>query len=188
MNGLARVAVGMLGLLLVTAVRAAYPQIYAGDSAAGVIYHDVPAGQATTVGDLTICLDRAGTVTIERVESREAFGGLQLEQYGALPMNDPKLLGFTDKHAPIADLVPGFTQARHLEGTCPDMSGSTTASPSAKPYLLLLQYTRPTDQSAGNSGIVIWYRSAGAVRSIFVDWWILLCDPQDKATPRCQGT
>ncbi|MFU8870991.1 hypothetical protein [Micromonospora sp. SL4-19] len=165
-----------------------YPRLYAGDDVrAGVIYRDVVPNQSTTVSDLVVCVDRPGKVEVTRIESREAFGGLKLEQFAAMPTREARASGFGEGHKAITELGGDVTKPLVLIGQCPDPD-KPADPPTTRHYSLLLQYARPSTQTAGNQGIVIWYTSAGREHSLFVDWEILLCDRSDTTTPDCPAS
>ncbi|MFJ8580310.1 hypothetical protein [Micromonospora sp. NPDC093277] len=183
LTGVALSACGLIG-----GAAADYPHLYAGDDArAGVIYDDVAPNQSTTVSDLVVCVDRPGKVEVTRVESREAFGGLELEQFAAMPTHEARASGFGEGHKAITEYGAQITKPLVLNGRCPDPD-KPDDSPITRYYSLLLQYARPGTQTAGNHGIVIWYTSAGREHSLFVEWEVLLCDKSDTTTEDCPAS
>jgi hypothetical protein len=162
-----------------------YPRLHtgiSGDGTAGVIYHDVAPGQPTTLGgDFDLCVDGEGTIQIERIESRDPFGGLRLDAFAVAPVGGQE---FTSQHRSIAEIGHPVTVDATLEGSCVyDDDGDVTAG--SRLYTLLLQFSRPGAQSAGNHGITIWYRSDGRTRSATANYEVALCQPGDNTTREC---
>jgi hypothetical protein len=102
------------------------PRLWAGNGdAAGIVYDDLAPNQPTTVGDLGVCVDRVGSVEIEKIESEEAFGRLRLEQFGVVPTTD--IQGDKEGHRAIADYGINVHRPVVLEGPSPRRSAELKA-------------------------------------------------------------
>ena len=184
--GLARCVVAVMLVAGVTACEADSdpndPRIVAPpDLDAGVALKNTTPQRPYVFRDLTICLDRSGEVTVESVESKDTFGDLTLDAFALVPaqqafqMDQTKSISEQGKEAGRGVLA--FVCSTNLA-----ISQVTAASP---PIALVLQYSRPTDTSAGNHGITVHYTSGGHKYSTFLKYTAILCAPGDKTTEHC---
>jgi hypothetical protein len=154
---------------------------------AGVIYYDTRARLPYTVGDLIVCLDRPGRAVIDRIEPKDPLGDLSLDAFAVIPnVMERGELGFNDDNRTIAEqgLLPDGPVV--IDKPCPDIERARP-DPTRTPQsvALLLQYSKPTEQTAGNHGIVIHYTSGGHTYSLPLRWEIMLCGPHDTTTKEC---
>jgi hypothetical protein len=154
---------------------------------AGIVYHDTRARLPYTVGDLIVCIDRPGRAVIDRIELKDPLGDLSLDAFAVIPnAMERGELGFNDDNRTIAEqgLLPDGPVV--IDKPCPDID-SAPPDPTRTPQsvALLLQYSKPTEQTAGNHGIVIHYTSGGHAYSLPIQWEIMLCGPHDTTTELC---
>ncbi len=159
------------------------------DDAAGLAFSDTRPGVPYTVGDLIICLDRPGRVAIDRIEQVEPFGDISLDAFNVIPNAMEKGdEGFSDenRNRSLADQGLEAKDAVVMDKECPDLTKSSP-SPAVTPksVALLLQYSKRTDQTAGNHGIKIFYSSDGAKAETTMKWEIVLCAADDTTTENC---
>jgi hypothetical protein len=143
---------------------------------AGIVYHDVPANKPYTLGDLAVCLSRAGQVTVTRIEPEDVEGSLELADFALVPNQmETGGLGFEDGNQPIRDLgLP--TGPYVLDKPCPEVD-ATAADPQT--FAVVLEYRKTDAATAGNSGIRIHYESDGESFWVSIPWKIRLCAPGD---------
>jgi hypothetical protein len=121
---------------------------------AGGAYADTRAGVPFVVGDLIICLDRPGTAVIAKIDPIQPTGGFRIDAFAVIPnAMERGGEGFTDNSIPLAQQV-STSQPVELTKECPP---SNEPSPSPEPpqsVALLLEYSKPTDATASDQGIL----------------------------------
>lgn len=164
------------------------PQIEPG-ATAGVAFTDTKPNLPYTVGDLIMCLSRPGRVVLDRIESKDPFGGLVLDAFAVIPNEGERGgNGFSDdnRNRTLSELGLLPEGPVVMDKQCPDFD-SQTPDPGRTPQsvALLLQYSKPTEHTAGNNGIVIHYTSGEHTYQAVVGWEVVLCAPGDTTTENC---
>jgi hypothetical protein len=144
---------------------------------AGVALPDIEAGSPYSLGDLTICLDRPGSVTITNVEPRNPYGGRAVDAFAVIP--NPLERGeddFTDVPKSLADLGVQTAAPAVVDHPCPN-SETLEPDPAGEPRSrsLLRQFSKPTDETAGDDGLVIKYRSGEQSSVLTLAFSVILC-------------
>ncbi|MCP2323470.1 hypothetical protein HDA40_001977 [Hamadaea flava] len=153
---------------------------------AGVSFHDLPPGRPTSIGDLAICIDRPGSIRIDRVAAKDVFGSLTLDEFAAIPtISDGRFHPFENKHQAIAQYGIDTAADVVVSEVCTSKPG-TQPAPTDRFAWLILQYTRQTAESAGNSGITIYYTSGTGQHADVAEWSVSLCEPSDHTTAGCE--
>jgi hypothetical protein len=138
----------------------------------GVALPDIVAGRPYSLGGWIMCLDRPGTVTIERIDLLRPSGGIVLQTFSSRPQG-PDMIGNAEESLTAI----GFP-ARN-----PDV---TTACEQDGPLTELgLQYGKSGDASAHAEGIRLTYTSAGRQRTVDFALDVRLCAPGDMSTKQC---
>lgn len=182
----------MVGAILVTASCAINGHddariVVPGFDRAGGALSDTHAGIPYTNGDLILCLTKPGNVVIIRVDQIDVQGGLRIDDFAVIPnAMEHGGPGVGDNNIPVAGQVTKSHPAV-LTQACQASARRSTPSASPRSVALLLQYGKPSDATASDSGIVIRYTSNGRPYSLQLDWEITLCAPGDTATGRCGG-
>ncbi|MEV7802728.1 hypothetical protein AB0O28_07255 [Microbispora sp. NPDC088329] len=150
-----------------------------GDTASiGVILPDTVAHRPYSLGGWVMCLDRLGSVTIDKVDLIRPSGGIVLQAFSSrLQSRTRAMLG--EEERPLTEL--GFP-ARSPAVTTPcgdrDHDGLLTE--------LGLQYGKTGDATARAGGVRVFYTSAGRQRTVDLDLDVRLCAPDDMRTKQCR--
>lgn len=118
---------------------------------------------------MVLCLDRPGQAVIDSVEPENGYGGLRIDAFVAVP--NPHQTGgdpFGAADASIVQLSQADSEPDHLTYTPPGtvvdhqcQPEGAIVSPSTASYLLYVQYSKPADVTAGETGLVIHYTPDG---------------------------
>ncbi|HEU0240434.1 MAG TPA: hypothetical protein VFR11_14310 [Micromonosporaceae bacterium] len=144
---------------------------------AGAALPNTRAGTPYVFGDVIICLDKPGLVTIDSIEVIDPTNGLHIDDFAVIPnAMESGHYGYGDNSVPIAQVRPPVARPVVMTKKCPTFTGPLRPDPQA--VALLLQYSKPTDASATGQGIKINYTSAGRKESISLQWGVDLCANQ----------
>ena len=162
------------------------PHIVApGFKGAGVAYPNTKPGVPYTVGDLIICLDRPGKVTIEDIEMIKPEGGLQLDDFSVIPnAMESGAGGFEDSNVPISRLTPSPAKPVVMTHACP-ADWNAPPVPNPQSVALLLQYSKSSDRAATSAGITVLYSSSGHKDKLTLRWTVGLCPDETAASTGC---
>lgn len=151
------------------------------------------SGKPYTFGMMVICLDRPGRAVIDSVEPENGYGGLRIDAFVAVP--NPHQTGgdaFGAADASIAQLSQPNSEPDHLTYTPPGnvvdhpcQPPSAILDPSTDSYVLYVQYSKPTDVTAGETGLVIHYTSDGQHLTMSAPVFNVLCGSQDTESQAC---
>ena len=168
-------------LLLVTCVTAcSAPQqgphiLVPGFRGAGVAYPNTRQATAYVFGDIIICLDKPGSVTIDSIELVNATDGIRIDDFGVIPnVMESDQGGYDDNSVPIAQTTPRPSHPVIMTTACPK-TGNEPPRPDPQAVALLLQYSKTTDKSATSQGIKINYTTAGHKEWVKLGWTVALC-------------
>lgn len=187
-HGIRRLASATSTLLLatcLTACSAAHqgPHVVApGFMGAGVAYPDTHQATAYVFGDIIICLDKPGTVTIDSIELVNATDGIRIDDFGVIPNRmESNQSGYDDNSVPIAQTTPRPSHPVIMTTACPK-TGNEPPRPDPQSVALLLQYSKTTDKSATSQGIKINYTTAGHKEWVKLGWTVALCAKETAAS------
>jgi len=154
---------------------------------AGVALPGIKAGSPYSLGDLTICLDRPGSVTITKVEPRNPYGGLAVDTFAVIPNPQERGEdGFTDQPKALANLGIQTNQPAIVDHPCPPTTAEPDPNGEPQSKSLLLQFSKPTGKTAGDDGLIVKYVSDGQAHTLTIDFTVILCAADDTTTEHCQ--
>jgi len=184
-----RVAVACLAFVLAGGCDSASTD--AGDSPGLIVPNfQGPAGVALRIkpdspyslGDLTICLDRPGSVTITRVEPRNAYGGLAVDAFAVIPNPQERGEdGFTDQPKALADLGIQTNKPAIVDHPCPPATAQPDPNREPQSKSLLLQFSKANEETAGDDGLIVKYLSDGQAHTLTIDFAVILCAASDTS-------
>jgi hypothetical protein len=132
-------------------------------------------GTPYAFGDIIMCLDRPGTLTIDSIELIDATGGLRIDDFGVIPnAMESDHFGYEDSSVPIAQTTPQPSYPVIMTKACPT-SFNLPAVPNPQSVAVLLQYSKSTNTSAASRGIKINYTTAGHQEWVKLEWTVALC-------------
>jgi hypothetical protein len=193
MRALIRVALATALAALLAAITAGC----AGESARLSIGQDRETGEPVTVvatlpdtvadtpysfGGWVMCLDRPGSVTVEKAELLGKQGDIVLQAFSTRPQSrEHPMLG--NAEAPLATL--GFPASGPPVTSVCTKSGEDPEA--GWPYTELgLQYAKTSRDTARAEGVRLTYASAGERRTVDFALVVELCAPDDRGTPGCR--
>ncbi|MGW4642207.1 hypothetical protein ACWEN6_27080 [Sphaerisporangium sp. NPDC004334] len=139
---------------------------------------DTTTGKAYSLGSWVVCLDRPGSVTIDKAELLKPSGGIRLQAVSARPQSrTTPMLGNVDQ--PLTKV--GFPARPPAITTVCGKDGDQTLRTE-----LGLQYGKTGDATARAEGVRLTYTSAGRRHSVDFSMVVELCAPGDTRTPRCK--
>jgi len=142
---------------------------------AGVAYPNTHRGTPYVFGDIVLCLDKPGVVTINNVELIGATNGLRIDDFAVIPnVMESGHEGYFDNSVPIAQVNPRPARPVVMTKKCPK-SGNEPPRPDPQTVALLLQYSKTIDRNATSQAIKINYTTAGRKESLALEWQVALC-------------
>lgn len=122
-----------------------------------------------------LCLDRSGTVTVDRVSVTRAEGAIAVQAFAVGSLTHGTA-GVQNSTLTGLGFAPGGTQ--HLPSTC---YGPTAAAPEE----LGVQFTRTGDGSAAVHGLTVDYSWFGLPHSVQLPVDVFLCVKGDQLPDGC---
>ncbi|MBP2704505.1 hypothetical protein JOL79_11840 [Microbispora sp. RL4-1S] len=144
----------------------------------GVVLPDTVAHRPYSLGGWVMCLDRPGSVTIDRIDLIRPSGGIVMQAFSSRPQSRThSMLGNAER--PLTEL--GF----------PARSPAiTTVCRKGQEDVLLtelgLQYGKIGDATARAESVRLFYTSAGRQRTVDFALDVRLCAPDDMSTKQCR--
>ncbi|WP_182903263.1 hypothetical protein [Microbispora sp. H10830] len=125
-----------------------------------------------------MCLDRPGSVTIDKVDLIRPSGGIVLQAFSSrLQSRTRAMLGNAEQ--PLTELeFPARSPAVTTPCSNRDHDGLLTE--------LGLQYGKTRNRTARAEGVRVTYTSAGRQRTVDLDLDVQLCAPDDMSTKQCR--
>lgn len=138
----------------------------------GVVLPDTVAHRPYSLGSWTMCLDRPGSVTIDRIDLIRPSGGIVLQAFSSrLRSSVRSMLG--EEERPLTEL--GFP-AR----------GSTVTTACEDDHMELgLQYGKTGGRTAHAEGVRLTYSSGPLSGTVDFALDVRLCAPDDMRTKEC---
>lgn len=152
-----------------------------GFTGAGVAYPNTRQATVDVFGDIIICLDKPGTVTIDSIELTDATDGIRIDDFGVIPNRmESDHGGYDDNSVPIAQTTPRPSHPVIMTKACPK-TFNEPPRPDPQSVALLLQYSKTTDKSATSQGIKINYTTADHKEWVKLRWTVALCTKETAA-------
>ncbi|XVQ89722.1 hypothetical protein ACQP2K_20605 [Microbispora siamensis] len=144
----------------------------------GIVLPDTVARRPYSLGGWVMCLDRPGSVTIDKVDLIRPSGGIVLQAFSSrLQSRTRAMLGNAEQ--PLTELeFPARSPAVTTPCSNRDHDGLLTE--------LGLQYGKTGDRTARAEGVRVTYTSAGRQRTVDLDLDVQLCAPDDMDTEQCR--
>ncbi|MET8141279.1 hypothetical protein ABZU32_13310 [Sphaerisporangium sp. NPDC005288] len=136
------------------------------------------AHRSYSLGSWVMCLDRPGSVTIDRIDLIKPQGGMVLQAFSSRPQSRThEMLGNAEQ--PLTEL--GFpARSPAVTTPCAEEERNTVHTE------LGLQYGKTGDATASAEGVHLTYTSAGRQRTVDFSLTVELCAPGDMITRRCE--
>lgn len=126
--------------------------------------------------ELRVCLDREGSVDIVDVRFKEAFGGIQVDDFAVAPLDPYPGLEESDGF-PLED--HGYNLGNvTVDVACPEDKYDRTDESISVPHMVLgVELSKPSDGSAGGRELVVSYETSGGDRdSLSFPLVLTLCE------------
>lgn len=153
------------------------PTLVVADGKFGMQFGHAAIDEAFSSDDVVLCLDEAGSVTIEDVSLANPTGGLRLRRFSV--QDDPPgpdLSYIPDAQTSLAEAGFPGEGPYTVTHVCPSLRDEKTEEPLS---LLGLEFAREDPAESGPAymtGLVVAYRTeAGRSRSAFVPMSFVLC-------------
>lgn len=137
----------------------------------GISLPSTRAGQAFTIGAMSVCLSSPGVATIDRVTATGATQGLSVAAFAVRPLS-PNLYGAE----PVTLAASGFGGGRQVRVLC-------TGNPGGEELAVQLDKTRSLD--VRQSGLEVSWHSGRRSGTFTIPAHIVLCQGANQDTPRC---
>jgi hypothetical protein len=162
------------------------PTLVLPEVSAGVRLDDAQRHVPYSFDDVPLCLDEAGSVTVDRIELANPTGGLELRRFSVRSTEAGEYMSY------LQDQRTTLTAAGYpSEGpfTVDDVCFDHREEESDDPISLLGFEVERGDESADgaaySTGLVVHYTSGGQERSAFVGFAVLLCPGKATRRPDC---
>jgi hypothetical protein len=141
-------------------------------------------GTPYTFGDVVVCLDRPGRVTVESAAVAGSSGGLRLDALAVRPASAGHgQIGGANRS--LAQLGFARNADTMVDRVCPSPSPSGPGAGGL--YELGLQFSRTGGRTATGHGVDVRYRtSGGTVLTLRIPFTLILCEGRDPAVPNCR--
>ncbi|GAA4558592.1 hypothetical protein GCM10023193_13620 [Planotetraspora kaengkrachanensis] len=152
----------------------------AGEITVGIMVNRL--GDPYLFGNLGLCLDRGGSVTVTQVGFGETLGRLDVDGFTFRPFHRPidsDGIGLGD---PVSMERRGLPANRSVSEVC-----QPEDSPRVEFAELVVQVSRRTEKSAFGRGVVVTYLSDGVERRLHIPFNIVLCGPRRDLPEECDG-
>ncbi|MGI5158355.1 hypothetical protein [Microbispora sp. CA-102843] len=144
----------------------------------GVVLPDTVADRPYSLGGWVMCLDRPGSVVIDKIDLIDPSGGIILQAFSSrLQSRTRAMLGEAEQ--PLTEL--GFPARSPAVTTICGRSGDDILRTE-----LGLQYGKTGDATARAGGVRVFYTSAGRQRTVDLALDLRLCAPDDMRTKQCR--
>jgi hypothetical protein len=156
-----------------------------GFTGAGVAYPNTHRGTPYVFGDIIMCLDKPGTVTIDSIDLVDPTNGIRIDDFGVIPNGmESDQGGYDDNSVPIARTTPRPSRPVIMTKECPK-TFNEPPRPDPQTVALLLQYSKTTDKSATSQGVKINYTTAGRKEWVTLKWVVALCAKEPGSGASC---
>jgi hypothetical protein len=147
-----------------------------GFTGAGVAYPNSHEGTPYVFGDIILCLNKPGLVTLTSVEPVEARNGIRIDDFAVIPNGmESGEGGYDDNSVPIARIAPQPARPATMRYACPADFNPDHAVAVPQMVALLLQYSKTTDLTASSTGVKVHYKTGGRSEWISLPWEVTLC-------------
>ncbi len=148
------------------------------DVTIGVVLPDTVAHRPYSLGGWVMCLDRPGSVTIDKVDLLDPSGGIVLQAFSSRRQSRTRgMLG--EEERPLTEL--GFPARSPAVTTICGKDRDDILRTE-----LGLQYGKTGDATARAAGVRVFYTSAGRQHTVDFALDMRLCAPDDMDTKQCR--
>jgi hypothetical protein len=132
--------------------------------------------------DLVICLDRPGTAMITKIDPLNSHNGLTVNAFAAVP----RVAVNGDINIPSGSTIADVTSAPSFTVTqkCPPVTETPTDG-AQYGYTLFVQFSKPSDGSAWDDGVRVFYTSGGHSYTTDLHSRVALCTAGEDVGELC---
>lgn len=169
--------------LLAACGQAAPALVMPGDGLGASQWHWGSNEPFTMSREFVVCLDSPGSARITDVAMRYVENGLRVDGFALVPRQElPEFSG--DLSAPMTLAEAGYDGAAvtsEVESVCYEGGGEWSAHRALDDFThLAIQFSKPHEQTAGGSGLLITYEAGGKERTLEWDLQVVLCGTSDS--------
>lgn len=147
--------------------------------ASGCRYQDKGSHRHRTpyvFGDIILCLNKPGLVTLTSVEPVDARNGIRIDDFAVIPNGmESGEGGYDDNSVPISRIKPQPKRPATMRYACPPDFNPDHAVAVPQMVALLLQYSKTTDLTASSIGLKVHYKTGRSSAWISLPWEVTLC-------------